>query len=328
MRESIPDDVLLQHHVLVGTDNAFQRRARLLQSLWREDRGLPIGVHRGKPLGSRIDAAHARATLANFLTDGVRDVVRHAVLGAGRTHDQLIDEERLFSNLLSSQPLCFNLFGELARDLDLATRVFRELAPARVPRVTAIIFEHSPGRSDGRFTGDRSAFDVFVTYDSPAGKRGFLGIEVKYHEALGDPAAEHRPRYDAVADAMGCFVAERDALKEPPLQQIWRDHLLAGALVAANVGFDEGAFVFLAPEGNTACWRAIASYRERLVTDDSLLAWTLEAVIRAARASTSARWVDELAARYVGFEAIDRLVQADAAHEPSTARRPRRTRDR
>lgn len=328
MPSTIRDATLQRHHVRVGTDSAFQQRARLLQALWREQCGLPIGTHRGKPLGSRIDAGHARATLANFLTDGIREVVRHAVIGAGRTQDQLIDEDRLFSNLLSSQPLCFNLFGELARDLDLSTRVFHELAPERVERVLSIAFEYSPGRGDLRFTGDRSAFDVFVTYDSPGGKRGFLGIEVKYHEALGDPAAEHRPRYDAVADAMGCFVAERDALKEQPLQQIWRDHLLAGALVAANVGFDEGRFVFLAPEGNSACWRAIASYRERLVSDDSLVAWTLEAVIRAVRAATSAPWVDELAARYVGLEAIDRLVQMDAAHEPSTARCTRRARER
>ncbi len=47
----------------------------------------------------------ARDTLANFLSDGIREVVRHTVLGAGRQQDRLIDEDRLFSNLLSSQPL-------------------------------------------------------------------------------------------------------------------------------------------------------------------------------------------------------------------------------
>ena len=117
--------VLAEHQVLVAADSAFQRRARLLQALWREERHLPIGVHRGRPLGSRIDLAHGRATLAAFLTDGIRAVVREAVLGPGRARDQVIFEDRLFANLLSSQPLCFNLFGELARDLDLATRVER-----------------------------------------------------------------------------------------------------------------------------------------------------------------------------------------------------------
>jgi hypothetical protein len=304
----ISDLVLDRHHVRVSTDNVFQRRARLLQALWREQHGLPIGLHRGKPLGSRIDSKYGRETLANFVSDGIRDVVRHAVLGAGRTEDQLIDEDRLFANLLSSQPLCFNLFSELSRDLELATQVFHELTPERVACVTSIVFEHSPGRGDLRFSGDRSAFDVFVAYDSPTGKRGFLGIEVKYHEGLGDPAAAHRPRYDEIADVMGCFVVDRAALKEPPLQQIWRDHLLAGSLVAAGVGYDQGAFVFLAPRDNAACGRAIASYRKNLTNEETFLSWTLEDVAHAIEAYTRAPWIADVIDRYLAFQRVDVCV--------------------
>ncbi len=315
----VPDAVLERHQVLVGTDNAFQRRARLLQAIWREERGLPIGTHRGKELGSRLDGTHARDSLSNFLTDGVREVVRHAVLGPGRTDDQLIDEDRLFSNLLSSQPLCFNLFGELARDLELATRVLREQAPERVARVTEISFEYSPGRGEARFTGDRSAFDVFVTYDSPAGKRGFLGIEVKYHEGLGDPAASHRPRYDELADSMGCFVADRAALKEAPLQQIWRDHLLAGSLVAANLGYDEGAFVFLAPEGNVACQRAVEGYRKHLTSDATFASWTLEEFVRPLERSNEATWIEDVVDRYLAFERVDACIEREEDRTPCPA---------
>lgn len=309
MASSIPDELLTRHHVLVPADNAFQARARVLQALWREKHGFPVGLHRGKPLGSRIESAFARDTLANFLTDNIRAVVRHAVLGAGRSKDQLIQEERLFSNMLSSQPLCFNLFGELAHDLKLATRVFRELAPERVARVVEISFEHSPGRGDLRFTGDRSAFDVFVKYVSPAGRSGFLGIEVKYHEGLGDAAASHRPRYDEVADAMGCFVRDRAALRASPLQQIWRDHLLAGQLVRAGVGFDEGAFVFLAPEGNVTCRRAVEKYRKQLVGDSLFISWTLEELVSALHgAGADAQWVDDLELRYTFFWAVNECI--------------------
>jgi hypothetical protein len=41
------ETLLTEHHVLVPTDNPFQRRARLLQALWRHERGLRIGEHRG-----------------------------------------------------------------------------------------------------------------------------------------------------------------------------------------------------------------------------------------------------------------------------------------
>lgn len=288
--------LLREHHVLVKADDAFQQRARLTQALWRERHGHPIGLHRGAPLGSSMDLDYAERTLANFLTETIRDVVRDVLRDADP--GALISERRLYANLLSSQPLCFNLFGELARDLDLATAVFRQLAPGRVARVTEVAFEHSPGRGDPRFTGDRSAFDVFVRYASAAGRPGFLGIEVKYHEALGDAPAEHRPRYDELADAMGIFPEDRAALKRRPLQQIWRDHLLAGALLTSDLGYEEGVFVLLHPEGNTACANAVGKYRAQLRNTESFTSWTLEEVIAALR-SAGATWAELVQERYL-----------------------------
>lgn len=43
-----PDQLLEAHHVLVPTDSVFQRRARLLQALWREEQGLPIARSRAR----------------------------------------------------------------------------------------------------------------------------------------------------------------------------------------------------------------------------------------------------------------------------------------
>jgi hypothetical protein len=54
---------------------------------------------------------------------------------------QLIQEERLWGDLLSSQPMCFNLFGELAADLELATRAAQVWWPGRVRQVTKVCFE-------------------------------------------------------------------------------------------------------------------------------------------------------------------------------------------
>ena len=94
-------------------------------------------------------------------------------------------------------------------------------------------------------TGDRSAFDVYVSFSSADNKKGFIGIEVKYHENLIGAASPHKDRYDQIADQMGCFKeSNREDLKDQPLQQIWRDHLLAGIHRIAD-GFEEGFFVFL-----------------------------------------------------------------------------------
>jgi hypothetical protein len=196
------DDLLAKHDVPVATDNAFQKRARLMQALWREEQKLAVGEHDGKPLGSRLAMPDAKTTLANFLTDTIRDVVRREVLDPKNSAGKLYGQPRIFNDLLSSQPLCFNLFGELQQDLALATRAMRRLTNERIDSVTSIGFEHSPGRGDTKYTGDRSAFDVFIDYRTRDGHRGFVGVEVKYHESLSDAPAPHRERYDVVASLL------------------------------------------------------------------------------------------------------------------------------
>jgi hypothetical protein len=134
----------------------------------------------------------------------------------------------MWENMLSSQPLCFNLFGELHFDHKLATKFFRKLFPNRIETVTEILFEHSPGRGNKKFTGDHSAFDVFVEYVNN-GKKGFIGIEVKYAESLKEEqekAAQatfnkHEVEYTRLTSS-GTFRNDAiDSLKKTPLSQIW-----------------------------------------------------------------------------------------------------------
>ncbi|HEX2873048.1 MAG TPA: hypothetical protein VHP33_17420, partial [Polyangiaceae bacterium] len=295
-------EVLKKHHVAVGTDNAFQQRARLLQALWREARGLPPGVRNtGAPLGSRLPLPLAKEQLSNFLTDNIRHAVRECMAAKLAGSGQLIAEERLYANLLSSQPLCFNMFGELQADLALATRVCAELWPARIGDVTAVRFEHSPGRGDMAYTADRSAFDVFVEHTLPSGGNGFIGIEVKYHENLKVGAAEFRPRYEEVARNMRCFAEEHlPSLRRSPLEQIWRDHLLAGAMLASGI-WKSGLYVFLYPGGNIHCARAAASYDECLTSRESFDTLTRDRFVQVVEHHVRDAWVNELRERYLGW---------------------------
>ena len=299
------ESILRQHHVLVRSDSRFQSEIRLLQALWRERQGLPAGLHRGLPLGSRLEMPRAKETLENYLTDNVRGVVRREVLDQGNSGDKLYKAPRIFNDLLSSQPMCFNLFGELKCDLEMASRVFQRLHD-RVDAVTDVNFEHSPGRGEARFTDDKSAFDVFVDYVSKDEKKGFIGIEVKYHENLKDDPARLRQRYEEVADAMGVFRSDcRDALRAQPLQQIWRDHLLAGSMLLADCGYDEGFFAFLSPRGNVPCANAVAFYRECLADSASFKAWSLEEVVGHLRDVDAGPWVDRFHDRYLDFSKVE-----------------------
>jgi len=300
--------------------NDFQRRARLLQSIWREQQGYEVGTYlpRGctepRPLGSRLSMPWAEETLANFLIDTIKDVVRDEVLDPVKSRGKVFGRPRIFDNLLSSQPLAFNLFGELEENLTLATTVVRDLTGGRVDEVTGIEFEYSPGRGDVRYTGDRSAFDVFIRFATPGGGSGFIGVECKYHEDLAGGKDCYRDRYAEVAELMGCFDPERmTQLRTPRLEQIWRDHLLMGATKHTD-GYDEGFFVLLRPRDNTACAKAVSDYRACLSNENTFSEWLLEDVVTALRRHTDAEWVGLLHDRYLAFDKVDTELAAASRH--------------
>ncbi|GAA2573563.1 hypothetical protein GCM10010210_56460 [Pseudonocardia hydrocarbonoxydans] len=308
----IDREILEAHHAFVTGDNAWQQRARLTQALWRERQGLAAGLHRDVPLGSRLTPGDGEPpTLANYISDPAKRQVEAAV---AKKNGALLSQPRLWVDLLSSQPLCFNLFGPLAEDLDLATATLRLLWP-HIGQVTEIKFEWSPGRGDERYTGNHSAFDVFVAYQNGT-SRGFLGIEVKYHENLrGTAATDPKQRYPKIAAKHRIF---RDGalpdLQRLPLQQLWLDHLLALQLLASpDDGWDEGTFVFLSPTGNVACTTAARRYSHALTDSTTFDARTLDELVQAIRLVADDPWADAVYERYLDPRPVSRALHRDPA---------------
>jgi hypothetical protein len=288
----------------------FHRKARILQSIWREEQGFLCQEYcdsEGKThlRGSRLPMPWAKDNLSNFITDGIQQVVLEEVCNQEDRNGKLFGKPRIFDNMLSSQPLCFNLFAELKSDIPLATDLVKEITGGRFIKVNSIEFEYSPGRRDKRYLGDRSAFDVFIDCETATGGRGFIGIEVKYHENLISPGMKgQNVRYDQIADTMKCFSAgTRDALKSSPLEQIWRDHLLAGVMRLEDK-YEDGLFVILYPKDNHHVRDAVAGYRNRLSDDSSFAEWTLEDVYSQIKKYSTAGWIDLFFDRYLAFEKV------------------------
>jgi hypothetical protein len=308
MEISTLNRLALKYKVLVKSDSpGFQRRARILQSVWREEQGYAPGMHKGKFLGSRLAMPEAQEKLSNYLDDDIREVVRAEVLDPDRSKDKLYSKPRIFNDLLSSQPLCFNLFGKLQQNLAFASAVFSDLTAGRVHRVTDIKFEWSPGRGSPIYTHDRSAFDVYVCYQTRNGGVGFIGVEVKYHENLRG-SVSHNPRYDEIADLMNCFRSGcRPKFHQTPLHQIWRDHLLAGIHRLVD-SFEDGFFLFLYPKGNDKCTEAVGVYRECLSDEETFAAWTLEDIAAAIQYRTKKEWINHFIDRYLNFDKLARYI--------------------
>jgi hypothetical protein len=296
-----PDKEIRQiFNVDYSADTEFSAYARLLQSKWRDKNGFPE-----LKLGNFLEIEFAKANKANFLTDKIKQLVMQEVANAKKTGG-LIGEPRIWNNLLSSQPLCFNLFGELHFDLHLATNFFKLLYPNRIETVTAVKFEYSPGRGNTKYTGDRSAFDVFVEY-TKNDKKGFIGIEVKYAESLKEETKEKanknfKEQYATLTNTCGLFNPDSiNELRQPPLSQIWRDHLLS---VATKQDYDEGFFVFLFPSKNKQCQDGVDKYKQFLASNDCLInnfyIEHLEKYIITLDNIANTDWSKELRDRYLG----------------------------
>lgn len=260
----VPLKVLKEHRICEDYDNRFRSCARLLQALWRERQDLPIGSFGGpkgpkRRIGSLI-ADSAADEGRNFLTPEIAEIARLEV--AYQERGAMIDRARLFGNLLSSMPLCFNLFGVLRRDFDLAAQILRAVVPGLdMQSVKDVRFEHSPGRLDPTLTGDRSAFDVAFIFERADGKLGLVGVEVKYSESGQEPApAELNPRYDQLAKGSGLYKEPAHAaLRVNPLQQHFRQHLLAQAAQMRG-DFAEAHYVLVAPRHNHLVQNAARLY--------------------------------------------------------------------
>ncbi len=301
-----------KYQCLVKTDNKYkyQRAFRIMQSIWRESKGYTKGPwswkNKNKLLGSKLPEEFAKKNGSNFLTENIIEIVNSEVDSA-KKYGKLYGKPRIYNDLLSSQPLCFNLFGELKKDLALASKVFKDLSCGFVEEVEKIEFEYSPGRSDPKFTDDRSAFDVYVQFKTKDNKDGFYGIEVKYHEDLKGKPSSHKSRYDKIVRESNCFKDDYKKLKKQPLQQIWRDHLLALAMInykTNEFSFDHGTFVLLYPKDNWLCSKVAGYYRAMLTDSTSFQDWTIETVVNSIKQFTSDSWIEEFYDRYLDLEKL------------------------
>ena len=148
--------------------------------------------------------ANVAETKKSFLTPGALRAYELTLKERTKGGSGMINEDRAMNNLLSSQPLCFNFFGELKLDLAFATAAMKSFIP-QLRDVTDIRFEYAP---PGSLTGDNSAFDVACFYTRADGKRGMLGLECKYTDSFSEKEYD-RQAYKIIFDRA------RDRFRKP-----------------------------------------------------------------------------------------------------------------
>ncbi|ABM40031.1 PGN_0703 family putative restriction endonuclease [Polaromonas naphthalenivorans] len=210
---------------MVDRDSAYVRRMRFHQGWWRafvlnEEQG----PRSGRPAETVCNALPSiPKALGNFLSEAAQAAAlktveeRKSQGGAG-----LMDVSRLFGNLLSSQPLAFNFFGEFtdgAGSLALATAIFSQFVA--LDEVTKVCFEFAPGKP----SGDNSAYDAAIEY-TLNGKKGLVGIECKFTDSFSAEPYD-KESYQKLYDASQTFDAAYEMLMAPRFNQLFRNQLLA-----------------------------------------------------------------------------------------------------
>jgi hypothetical protein len=225
----------------VPNESGLTKEMRLHQGWWRtnvlneepgpypkkQDHNICNLIKQGKESGS------------NFLTANSKQAVIDTLKNRTKENSGIIEEGRLYNNLLSSQPLSFNFFGELSFDHDFGLLILKTFYKD-LTKLNNVIFEFSP---DQDYTEDSSAFDV--AFEVEAGeKKGLIGWECKYTDTFsykpsksdinyGDVGNKNFDTYNKIFNHPSSRFKNpyNDYVKSKEFNQLFRNQLIGEALL-------------------------------------------------------------------------------------------------
>lgn len=195
----------------------------------------------------------------------------------------------LFSNMLRSEHIPYNLFVPMEDDLIHAKDLFNKIIGGGIARINRIEIEY-PGKKVAPFLylKDRTSFDTFIEYECENGNLGGIGIEVKYTEngyPLGvkerNDIIDGEGMYRQMTRKSGYYDENMDVmmfLGAHHLRQIWRNHLLGYAMVD-HEDIQRFHHIHLYPQGNVHFHTYAVPEYEKLLTvkgRNSFIALTFE----------------------------------------------------
>ncbi len=235
---------------IIRSDAARTRKARIHQGWWR-------AFVLGEPPGPRPNNQEERVCNTvecdenyggNFLTPEIAGVVNEVLHDRKTDAPGLIQESRLRGNLLSSQPLCFNFFGFLYKDKELARKVLSSFYP-EIIEVKSVLFEYAPTPKRD-YTNDNSAFDIAIEVRTNGGL-GLIGVECKYTESFS-PTEYRTDRYREIYDNSDSFSGSYESLTSSRFNQLFRNQLIAEALVQQSRYDFVHTALFCSPDDQSA----------------------------------------------------------------------------
>lgn len=301
-------------------DSVFAAKARFLQSWYRaeilkqQDYGFGPDANSKNRYGNIL--VNGEQTGSNFLTKEIYNYAnyRTQLMKAGET----IQQYRLFNNMLSSQPMCFNLFFPLKalfeKDHIAANKIFKACFPSlNIENILAVEIEYLP-YPNTEYLDDRTAFDAMILYKTKTGERNILAIETKYVEKLGVlPSSELKKQTELVNESMIFNEIGKEKAKKG-FAQLGRNFLLAEKYRIVN-RLDNAFAVVISPEENDSSSKEIDGFQSLMNIDfqNRLFYISLESMtsqIKENAPKSLIPWIEDFSTRYLGFDHCESLYKA------------------
>lgn len=292
-------------------DNPFAARMRFHQSWYRSEvLKVPYGTG-PKPsnttwFGNMLNLADGERGL-NFLTPHIFEVAKRRLAIKKGT----IDPFRLFCNMLSSQPMCFNLFGPLVDNLELATYLMQAILPGEIQTVSKVQFEYAPEPAKD-YLNDRTAFDAFISFSHPDNQPEFIGVETKLVEAFSAKVYSSLLYNHWTEHTLSPWLTEtRTRLQSIDVNQLWRDHMLAVAMqLASGSSYGSGRFLLVYHPLDVECVAALNVYKKLLKPEDrSFIPMPLNILVEQWKLSVGTaveeQWLTNFSLRYLDLHASE-----------------------
>lgn len=322
-----------QRRYFVKTDNAFTRKARLLQAMHRKESGSPCGsiTKKGTTYFHPNLATDGSDTGCNFLSQEIFEYAKWRI--EQKKAYETINEDRLFNNFLSSQPMAFNLFVPLMNiaHTDEGRSKLAKVVAGQVTnsdsstfnKITEVGIEFIPPYYSGCLN-DKTAMDAYFLYERTDGKHGIIAIETKYTDILGtNPASNPSFAIRQATENIGISQLLTDegiagiTKRDIKLSQVYRNFLLTET-VRLHEHLDDSISIILSPKENISNEEDESSLRSILKDEYKykFQSVTLEnfvsALIREFPDIDIFRGFEK---RYLDFERVEKLINRAGIHE-------------
>jgi hypothetical protein len=305
-----------------SSDNSFTEKARLLQSLWREQHGFEIGIG---PMKNSVDKNTGIPTYyGNMIKDGelsgknffFPETFEYALWRVDKKlKNETIESYRLFNNSMSSMPMAFNLFHPLmmlqCQQPAMLDKMIQNAFPhLPIYKIKEIGLEFIPTPIE-HYTNDKSAMDAFISFWDQDGGEHIIAIETKYTDSLGTNKASNDKDKISFAIESGLFTEDGIIQIKTNCNQIYRNFLLTEKFRVVK-GLKDSYSIILAPKDHPSTDGEIRSLKQYLKKEYcyKLTDYKIEDFVDALKLKCPVNyleWLNWFNDRYLNFEKLKSL---------------------